>query len=130
LIGHILRADNVHQVSVLVGDFHAEIGFIRPLVVIQELSCNVRCLLDRGSDIGELVTLAIPRQHYPVEHMEKAAGHGRVTISCDQRSTPANDRKAIGVAEKWHAHQGVAGFARKRQHRLGEQDGRPTDRKM
>jgi hypothetical protein len=84
LIGHIVGANDVHDVPLLVSDFHAEVGFVQFWVVIQKLSRDKRCLLDRGSDIGELVTLVVPRPRSPVEHMKEVAGHRRAPLTGDE----------------------------------------------
>jgi hypothetical protein len=78
LIGHVVGANDVHDVPVLVSDFHAEVGFVHSRVVIQKLSRDKRCLLDRASDIGELVTLVVPQHVLRRTHESSGTSQGTI----------------------------------------------------
>jgi hypothetical protein len=80
LINHVLKANDARDGPVLIDYFHAKVGFVIFLVVIQQLSRNLSCLLDRGTEIGELVTLVVPRPHPVVVSMKEVAGHSHVTV--------------------------------------------------
>jgi hypothetical protein len=75
LIGHIVGANDVHDVPLLVSDFHAEVGFVQFWVVIQKLSRDKRRLLDRASDTRRPATTSSRRTH------ERSSGASQGTFN-------------------------------------------------